>query len=159
MDESRRDFLKGLGLVAGAGLLGLPLAPRGFAQPPGGVGVRRNVMELDPNGRELADYRRAVEVLRSLAPSDRRSWYGQAEIHLGFCPHGNWFFLPWHRAYLAAFERLCRAACGNPQFMLPTGTGRRSARCRRRSSPACSPTARARSGRTTSSARSSSASR
>ena len=119
MDESRRDFLKGLGLAAGAGLLGLPLARSAFAQPPGGVGVRRNVMDLAPDGPELADLRRAVEVLRSLAPSDRRSWYGQAEIHLGFCPHGNWFFLPWHRAYLAAFERLCRAACGNPAFMLP----------------------------------------
>lgn len=36
------------------------------------------------------------------------SWLGQAVVHLKYCPHGNWYFLPWHRAYLFYFEQICR---------------------------------------------------
>lgn len=35
------------------------------------------------------------------------------------CPHRNWWFLPWHRAYLYCFERILRWACGKPDFALP----------------------------------------
>jgi tyrosinase len=35
------------------------------------------------------------------------------------CPHGNWWFLPWHRAYLYFFERILRWACGNDKLTLP----------------------------------------
>jgi hypothetical protein len=34
------------------------------------------------------------------------------------CPHGNWWFLPWHRAYLHFFERILRWASGNPALAL-----------------------------------------
>ncbi|MHB9363555.1 tyrosinase family protein [Mesorhizobium sp. LNJC403B00] len=43
----------------------------------------------------------------------------QAEIHQNHCPHGNWYFLPWHRAYLYAFEQICRELSGKPDFALP----------------------------------------
>lgn len=35
------------------------------------------------------------------------------------CPHGNWFFLPWHRAYLHYFERILRWASQDPDLTLP----------------------------------------
>jgi hypothetical protein len=35
------------------------------------------------------------------------------------CPHGNWWFLPWHRAYLYFFERILRWAAGEPRLTLP----------------------------------------
>ncbi len=35
------------------------------------------------------------------------------------CPHGNWWFLPWHRAYLHYFERILRWASGEPRLALP----------------------------------------
>jgi tyrosinase len=35
------------------------------------------------------------------------------------CPHGNWWFLPWHRAYLHFFERILRHAAGEPTLTLP----------------------------------------
>jgi tyrosinase len=35
------------------------------------------------------------------------------------CPHGNWWFLPWHRAYLHYFERILRWAADDPQLALP----------------------------------------
>jgi hypothetical protein len=35
------------------------------------------------------------------------------------CPHGNWWFLPWHRAHLHYFERILRWAAEGPELMLP----------------------------------------
>jgi hypothetical protein len=35
------------------------------------------------------------------------------------CTHANWWFLPWHRAYVFYVERILRWACGNPHFALP----------------------------------------
>jgi len=35
------------------------------------------------------------------------------------CPHGNWLFLPWHRAYLHYFERILRWAAEDPDLTLP----------------------------------------
>jgi hypothetical protein len=35
------------------------------------------------------------------------------------CPHGNWWFLPWHRAYLYFFERILRWASGSNKLTLP----------------------------------------
>jgi tyrosinase len=66
-----------------------------------------------------AIYARAVAAMRALPANDPRNWERQAEIHLNHCPHGNWFFLPWHRAYLWYFERICRDLTGEPRFALP----------------------------------------
>lgn len=41
-----------------------------------------------------------------------------AAVHF-HCPHGNDLFLPWHRAYLYAFEDALRAASGDPSVTLP----------------------------------------
>src|SRR5262249_22304501 len=35
------------------------------------------------------------------------------------CPHGNWLFLPWHRAYLHYFERILRWAAHDPALTPP----------------------------------------
>ncbi|ATQ41504.1 tyrosinase family protein [Caulobacter mirabilis] len=81
--------------------------------------VRKNVATLDPNGPELTAYKAAVTAMRGLSASDNRNWTKQAEIHLNHCPHGNWFFLSWHRAYLYAFEAICRQMSGDTTFALP----------------------------------------
>jgi tyrosinase len=83
------------------------------------VRVRPNVMSLDPNGPEMNAYRTAVSAMQGLPASDPLNWINQAEIHHNHCPHGFWFFLPWHRAYLYYFERICRKLSGNDEFMLP----------------------------------------
>lgn len=103
------------------------------------VYVRRDVWKLsgdwDPT---LLWYARAVGVLRQRPITDRTSWRFLAAIH-GFsepwwkkdgylkdgeglpkeseqllywnqCQHSNWFFLPWHRGYLASFEQIVRDA-------------------------------------------------
>lgn len=61
------------------------------------------------NDPVLVAYRQAVAAMKKLPAGDRRSWAYQASIHNGWCPHGNWYFQPWHRAYLLAFEAICRS--------------------------------------------------
>jgi len=83
------------------------------------VVTRRSIATLAADDPIVEAYRAAVRAMRALPASDPRHWTRQAEIHLNFCPHGNWYFLPWHRAYLLAFERLCRQLSGDPGFALP----------------------------------------
>lgn len=83
--------------------------------------VRRNINQLAANHPTVALYAEAVKRLRA-----RGLWTKLAEIHTYRCPHGNWFFLPWHRAYLNYFELICISALkeapaidGADQFALP----------------------------------------
>jgi tyrosinase len=84
---------------------------------------RPNVNSLAANHPILVSYRAAINAMKALPTTDPRNWTRQAQIHQGNntvrCPHGNWYFLPWHRAYLLAFERICRQLSGNPNFALP----------------------------------------
>jgi tyrosinase len=83
------------------------------------VRLRRNVGTMAINDPVLVSYRAAVVAMRALPASDKRNWENQARIHQDYCPHGNWFFLPWHRAYLYAFERICQQMSGDANFRLP----------------------------------------
>ncbi len=67
-------------------------------------------------------YAKAVKTLQSRPLSDPTSWRYQAAIHglaattpppgapWNSCQHSTWYFLPWHRMYLATFEEIVRAA-------------------------------------------------
>jgi tyrosinase len=81
--------------------------------------TRRDLATLPANDPIIDTYRAAVAAMKALPSSDPRNWNQQAEIHFNFCPHGNWFFLPWHRAYLLFFEQICRELTGNSGFALP----------------------------------------
>ncbi|HEU0054345.1 MAG TPA: tyrosinase family protein [Longimicrobium sp.] len=82
--------------------------------------MRRDVAGMTISTPPLSDYNNAVGIMKTRFPtSDARSWEGQARIHLDNCPHGNWFFLPWHRAYVLAFENLIRDILQKPDFGLP----------------------------------------
>jgi tyrosinase len=116
MEWNRREFL------ATSGALATVLATGGcekilkqIANRP----LRRNIANLAPNSVELATYRDGVAAMKALPASDPRSWNAQALIHQNFCPHSNWFFLPWHRGYLLSFERIIQKLTGNAQFGLP----------------------------------------
>ncbi|MET0838048.1 MAG: tyrosinase family protein [Marmoricola sp.] len=87
----------------------------------------------------LQAYERAVATMRGLdppsgPPTDPVSWQFQAAIHgradengdadtsdpfWCACQHGSWFFLPWHRMYLAAFERIIQFHLEDDQWALP----------------------------------------
>ena len=145
---SRRRFLAslavgGVGADAALGFGGrrCPTAPRlayPCPLPPApwdGLRVRPNVLCLTP--AQLDSLKRGVAVMKSLPPSDRRSWAFQAAIHgtpddaaaaneplFRQCVHSKkgqpaLEFLPWHRAYLHFFERILRWAANDPGLMLP----------------------------------------
>ena len=102
-------------------MIGATALPAGVAAE--GVTYRRYKMS-DPNPqphvlKALESYKTAIRKMLELPPSDPRNWYRNALVHTFDCPHGNWWFLPWHRAYLGYFERTCRQLSGDPEFALP----------------------------------------
>ena len=81
--------------------------------------VRRDLGTLDNDDPIVETYREAVTAMRGLSSADGRNWDNQARIHLDHCPHENWLFLPWHRAYLWYFEEICRELTNDDSFALP----------------------------------------
>jgi hypothetical protein len=113
---TRRDVLRAAGAVAGAWALAPAAAPR--AEPAVARYRRRNV--TDPAAaRMLESYKRAIRTMLALPPEDPRNWYRIALVHTVDCPHGNWWFLPWHRGYVGSVERICREVSGDPDFAFP----------------------------------------
>jgi len=110
----RRAFVGGAGAL-GAAMLGTLRVSVGQ----GAVGTRRSVRGMSANDPDLAAYRRAVAAMKALPASDPRNWNRFAAVHASFCPHGNWYFLPWHRAYLVALENIVRDLADKPDFALP----------------------------------------
>ncbi|MGJ9418908.1 tyrosinase family protein [Massilia sp. CMS3.1] len=119
-NPSRRDTLKktGAALLGGLMPLGLAAAPS-FTPGPHSRTYRRPNASSPAGKRMLKFYAKAVRAMLALPPEDPRNWYRHAIIHTLDCPHGNWWFLPWHRAYLGWFEQICRDLSGYPHFALP----------------------------------------
>ncbi|MFN2595803.1 MAG: tyrosinase family protein, partial [Pyrinomonadaceae bacterium] len=116
---TRRQFIQAAGLAVGGAVAGLTFETTAQARQ---VRVRPNIADLQEGSRALQALRDGVAAMKKLdhtSPRDPRGWEQQARIHLNFCPHSNWFFLPWHRAYLHYFEQICRAASGWADFTLP----------------------------------------
>ena len=116
---TRRDFMRG---ATALGITGVALwsgacesACKKIKERP----TRRNIANLPANDPIIQTYKDAVAAMKALPLSDRRNWSNQADIHNNKCPHQNWWFLPWHRAYLANFEAICRKLTGNNDFALP----------------------------------------
>lgn len=112
----RRSLLAGgTSLVALASLGGCERILDKIANRP----VRKDIASLATNDPILEAYRDAITQMQALPSSDQRNWLKQAEIHLNTCPHGNWFFLPWHRAYLMALDDIVRKLTGDTTFSMP----------------------------------------
>ncbi len=115
---SRRDFLKDVGKFSALALWAGACESCANLKLP----TRRNISNLAPNDPIIDTYKAAVTAMQALDmsnPNDPRGWSKQAQIHFDHCPHGNWWFLPWHRAYLGYFEQICRKLTGNNDFALP----------------------------------------
>ena len=87
--------------------------------------LRRSLGEMDLDDPDLMTYREFVTMMKDPARSgDPVNWVSFSGVHgtwAGFnlCPHGNWYFAPWHRGYLRMYEAAARALTGNRDFALP----------------------------------------
>ena len=104
--------------------------------------VRKDVFKLTKQEdwpEELVAYERGVGLMRAAdpdtgPPTEPTGWQFMAAIHgratddgqvdtsnpmWSSCQHGSWFFLPWHRMYLAAFERIVQDYLGDEEWSLP----------------------------------------
>lgn len=116
MDIDRRTLLGGAaGLAALVALGGCESILRKIRDRP----VRRDVSTMGTGDPMLQAYRDGIAQMRALPGSDPRNYANIAQVHQNFCPHGNWFFLPWHRAYLLSTERIIRQLTGVEDFALP----------------------------------------
>lgn len=114
---TRRKFLK-TSLVATAGAASLPITSHAFSTPEAARYTRYNA--TSPNGRRaIASYASAIQRMLSLPPTHPHNWFRNAFVHLMDCPHGNWWFYPWHRGYLGFFEETIRTISGDNTFAIP----------------------------------------
>lgn len=113
-DLSRRDFLAAMGAASAAAAI-----PSGAALAQAPAKYRR-VNVSSPQGKTvLESYKKAIRAMLALPATDPRNWYRNAIVHALDCPHGNWWFVVWHRGYLGWFEQTCRDLSGDPTFAFP----------------------------------------
>jgi tyrosinase len=113
---TRGEFLSSMGALA------FSLATGGCEQIEQAIAnrpTRRNIANLASNDPILQAYRSAITQMQALPASNPLNWISQANIHANHCPHGNWWLLPWHSAYLVYFERICRKLSGDATFAIP----------------------------------------
>jgi tyrosinase len=85
---------------------------------------RREINGLALNDPMVQTLRDGVRLLKA-RPAGAPNWTDMSNIHGTFaggfnkCPHGNWYFLPWHRAYVLMYERMIRSVTGNNAFAMP----------------------------------------
>ncbi len=120
----RKVFLQGG--VFGAGIIasnlpGMEALAQGSTPP-----LRQSLEGLAWNDPIVASYRDAVGILMNAkAGSLPYNWVTLSQIHgtnpneYHFCPHGDWYFLPWHRAYTVTYEDIVRKLTSNPGFAMP----------------------------------------
>jgi tyrosinase len=122
--HSRRTALK---TIATAGVVttfsGLIGGIDAFAAD--GLRVRRGLHGMDLDDPDLVTYREFVGMMQGMDQSKALSWTGFANQHgsldggFKFCPHGDWYFLPWHRGFVLMYENAARKLTGNDRFAMP----------------------------------------
>lgn len=86
--------------------------------------VRRSLTGMPLNDPDLSAYRDFVGIMKKKDPQPG-SWLGFANQHgslqggVKFCPHGDWYFLPWHRAYVLMYETAVQVVTGKTDFAMP----------------------------------------
>lgn len=117
---SRRRFIATTAAAAMTAGLAKAQYPPSTPQPAPNTGPWTRVSLTDPAAPAmLASYATAITKLLQLPPTDGRNFYRNALVHTLDCPHGNWWFLPWHRGYLGWWEQTVRELSGNPNFAFP----------------------------------------
>jgi hypothetical protein len=119
----RRPLLGGLASVAVGIAASAPL---------NSLAVRRDAASLAYSPNALAGLEAAIGEMQRRSerdPRDPKGWRANIDAHHAVCAaaandddaqvHGCWWFLPWHRAFLAVTEWKLRAISGDPSLALP----------------------------------------
>lgn len=122
---SRRTILKASAIASGAAVFsGVVGGLNAFAAQ--NVRVRRSLQGMALDDPDLATYRDFVGMMLERDQNDPVSWLQYSLMHgsyetglYRYCPHGDWYFLPWHRAYLQMYENAVIALTGNKNFAMP----------------------------------------
>ncbi len=126
--DRRRFLASGAALAGMASVAGVEAKAESRAAR--AVVTRVRYSAFDP-GANLESYRKGVTQMKQWGEEDAtdpRGWEYQAAIHksrrpdngiFNQCPHGSWWFFPWHRAYLFYFEQIIREASKDDNFNLP----------------------------------------
>jgi tyrosinase len=91
------------------------------AMPP----LRRSLKGMDLDDPILKTWREFVKIMKDPSRDGQPvSWVSFSNIHgtsdeFNFCPHRNWYFLPWHRSYIRMYEVATRAVTGDMDFAMP----------------------------------------
>lgn len=87
--------------------------------------VRRNLHGMKMDDPDLSAYREFVHLMKTKHQTQPLSWLGFANQHgslnggFKYCPHGDWYFLPWHRGFVLMYERAVAALTGYKSFAMP----------------------------------------
>lgn len=118
---TRRRFLASSTIaLTTANLLPCAVSAQTAATPAAAAKFRRwKITDPAMPPRVLDSYKKGIQAMLNLPPTDPRNWYRNAFTHIFDCPHGNWWFLVWHRGYLGWLEQTLRSLGGDPEFALP----------------------------------------
>jgi tyrosinase len=92
-----------------------------YAQRP----TRRTLLNMPLDADDISTYRDFVQMMLDKDQTKPLSWLGYSLQHgdyndgYNFCPHGDWYFLPWHREYVLMYERAARVLTNNNDFAMP----------------------------------------
>ncbi len=90
--------------------------------------TRRTLTNMSIDDPIISTYRDFVGIMQSPPAnlSANVNWQSFAQQHgsfetqeYKFCPHGDWYFLPWHRAYTLMYEKAAQVLTNNPAFAMP----------------------------------------
>ncbi len=112
---SRRALLAAGGAAAALTAAG----PVALAAPPAKARWRRYNVNSPEGMKALESYKKAIRKMLALPATDPNNWYRRALIHTIDCPHGNWWFVVWHRGFVGLFEQTVRLLSEDPDFAFP----------------------------------------
>lgn len=122
---TRRTVLKATLAAGAASVFSGVLGGMGAALAQNAPRVRRSLHGMALDDPDLSAYREFVRIMQAQDQTKPVSWLQYSLMHgrygggYRYCPHGDWYFLPWHRAFVLMYENAVRKLVGKSDFAMP----------------------------------------